>query len=294
MAEQWEGMLEGAAQELKGHLTLDRVTANRGGDEITVYFSADVLVEERPFLSMQRALRRNFAPMRVKLIIRSPELGQDFLADPQKYAPFIMRCVKRHHPSGAPFLGEATLECKGDVLTVLVPQDIAPKFLTQSGVGEYIEQLIENVFVTKVHVAFQAVKLREEQLEEIRRRRKVEDEQAVAEMVKEQKEQVATQEAKAVKEKPKAVFGRPITAEPLPISELTEEASKLTICGEVLTVETRELRGGEMQLLSFALTDYTNTIKCKTFLRYKPRRGRYRQCTGGRRPSADGRGKEGR
>ena len=45
--------------------------------------------------------------------------------------------------------------------------------------GEYIEQLIENVFVTKVHVAFQAVKLREEQLEEIRRRRKVEDEQAV-------------------------------------------------------------------------------------------------------------------
>ena len=55
MAEQWEGMLEGAAQELKGHLTLDRVTANRGGDEITVYFSADVLVEERPFLSMQRA-----------------------------------------------------------------------------------------------------------------------------------------------------------------------------------------------------------------------------------------------
>ena len=95
MAEQWEGMLEGAAQELKGHLTLDRVTANRGGDEITVYFSADVLVEERPFLSMQRALRRNFAPMRVKLIIRSPELGQDFLADPQKYAPFIMRCVKR-------------------------------------------------------------------------------------------------------------------------------------------------------------------------------------------------------
>ncbi len=43
--------------------------------------------------------------------------------------------------------------------------------------------------------------------------------------------------------------------------------------GEVLTVETRELRGGEMQLLSFALTDYTNTIKCKAFLRYKPERG---------------------
>ena len=275
MAQQWEGLLEGAAQELKGHLTLERVTASKAGDEIAVFFSSDMLVEEKPFLAAQRAIRRNFAPTRVKLIIRSPQLAQDFLNDPQKYAPFILRCVKRRHPSGAPFMNDAKLECKGDVLSVLVPQNIAPKFLTQSGVDHYIEQLIENVFVTKVHVVFQAVKLREEQLEEIRRRRKAEDEQAVAQMIKTQSEQVAAQESKAAKEKPKAVFGRPITAEPLPISELTEEASKLTICGEVLTVETRELRGGEMQLLSFALTDYTNTIKCKAFLRYKPRKGRF-------------------
>ena len=199
MAQQWEGLLEGAAQELKGHLTLERVTASKAGDEIAVFFSSDMLVEEKPFLAAQRAIRRNFAPTRVKLIIRSPQLAQDFLNDPQKYAPFILRCVKRRHPSGAPFMNDAKLECKGDVLSVLVPQNIAPKFLTQSGVDHYIEQLIENVFVTKVHVVFQAVKLREEQLEEIRRRRKAEDEQAVAQMIKTQSEQVAAQEAKAAK-----------------------------------------------------------------------------------------------
>ena len=129
MAQQWEGLLEGAAQELKGHLTLERVTASKAGDEIAVFFSSDMLVEEKPFLAAQRAIRRNFAPTRVKLIIRSPQLAQDFLNDPQKYAPFILRCVKRRHPSGAPFMNDAALECKGDVLSVLVPQDIAPKFL---------------------------------------------------------------------------------------------------------------------------------------------------------------------
>ena len=51
------------------------------------------------------------------------------------------------------------------MLSVLVPQDIAPKFLTQAGVGAYIEQLVRNVFVTDVSVTFHAVKLREEQLE---------------------------------------------------------------------------------------------------------------------------------
>ena len=77
-------------------------------------------------------------------------------------------------------------------------------------------------------------------------------------MIKTQSEQVAAQEAQGRQGKAEGrLSGGRSHAEPLPISELTEEASKLTICGEVLTVETRELRGGEMQLLSFALTDYT-------------------------------------
>ena len=271
MSEQWEGLLEGAAQDLKGHLTLERVTASRSGERITVHFSSDILVEERPFLALQRALRRNFAPMHVSLIVKSPQLAEDFLGDPMKYAAFMLRCVRRRHPSGAPLMADAKFECKGNVMSVLVPQDIAPKFLTQSGVDKYLEELIRNVFVADVRVVFQAVKLREEQLEEIRRRRKKEDDEAVAEMIKEQKEQVIAKEAQAAKEKPKAVLGRPITSDPMEIAELIEEASKITICGEVLTAETRELKGGEMQLLSFAITDYTNTIKCKAFLRYKPR-----------------------
>ena len=140
-----------------------------------------MLVEEAPFLAMQRALRRNFPQMRVHLMVKSPQLAEDFKQDPQKYAPFILRSVKRKHPSGAPLLQDAKFECKGNVLSVLVPLDFAPKFLQQSGVDDYIELLVKNVFVCDVHVTFQAVKLREEQLEEIRRRRKAEDERAVAE-----------------------------------------------------------------------------------------------------------------
>ena len=49
MAQQWEGLLEGAAQELKGHLTLERVTASKAGDEIAVFFSSDMLVRKSRF-----------------------------------------------------------------------------------------------------------------------------------------------------------------------------------------------------------------------------------------------------
>ena len=62
MSESWEGLLEGAAKALVGHLTLDRVTASKSGEEITVYFSSDMLVEEGPFLAVQRALGGTLRP----------------------------------------------------------------------------------------------------------------------------------------------------------------------------------------------------------------------------------------
>ena len=80
---------------------------------------------------------------------------------------------------------------------VAVEQTIAPKFLVQTGVDKYLAELAKNVFCTDIHVVFQAVKLREEQIAEIRRRRMEADEAEVAEMVKEQKVQLAAQEQKA-------------------------------------------------------------------------------------------------
>ena len=145
MAERWGEYLEGEAQSLDGHLTFERVTAARSGEEITVHFTSDILVEERPFLAFRRALRRQFAPMKVHLIIKSPKLCDSLMEDPMQYCAFILRSIKRHHPSCAPLLENARFEIKGDVLSVLVTQVIAPKFLVQSGVGKYIEQLLFDV-----------------------------------------------------------------------------------------------------------------------------------------------------
>ena len=113
MAEQWESLMEDSMQELRGHLKLDCVMINRSGTEITVCFSSDILVEERPFLTLRRALRKNLAPIQVSLVVKSPQLAQDFLDDPMKYASFILRSVKRHHPSAAPAFGKRQLQRKG-------------------------------------------------------------------------------------------------------------------------------------------------------------------------------------
>ncbi len=265
----WRDLLEGEAQGLAEHLTLDHVAATADGQRITAYFSADILVEEGPYLAFQKALRRAFAPMRVSLIVRSPQLREAFLEEPQRYAEFLARSLARKHPSAAPLLAGARFECRGDVLSVLLAQELAPKFLAQAGAGETLRRLARDVFGAEVSVVFQAEQIRREQLEELRRRRREEDDREVAALIHDQQEAAQAVE----KRRPaRAVYGRTITAAPMELRELTEEASHVVVCGEVLSAETRELRGGEMQLLAFSLTDYTNTIKCKAFLRYRARR----------------------
>ena len=59
----------------------------------------------------------------------------------------------------------------------------------------------------------------------------------------------------------------------MPIHGLTELSGRVTVAGRVVNVERRDIPGKEMVLLSFVLTDFTDSINCKIFLRY--RNGRF-------------------
>ena len=72
----------------------------------------------------------------------------------------------------------------------------------------------------------------------------------------------------------KPILGRGIADRPVEIRELNAESGLVVIQGDVFLKETRELKGGETLLVTFAVTDYTSSILCKAFLRYRARRGR--------------------
>ena len=67
------------------------------------------------------------------------------------------------------------------------------------------------------------------------------------------------------------ILGRSIADRPVEIKELTGESGLVVIQGEIFKLEKKELKGGEMLLVSFAVTDYTSSILCKYFFRYRPR-----------------------
>ena len=69
----------------------------------------------------------------------------------------------------------------------------------------------------------------------------------------------------------KPILGRPVAEDPVEIRSLKNDSGLVTVQGDLFMLETKELRGGELLLVSFAVTDYTSSILCKCFFRYRPR-----------------------
>ena len=67
----------------------------------------------------------------------------------------------------------------------------------------------------------------------------------------------------------KPIMGRAIADSPIEMKELTSDAGLVVVQGDIFKLETKELKGGEMLLLTFAVTDYTSSILCKVFFRYR-------------------------
>ncbi len=66
---------------------------------------------------------------------------------------------------------------------------------------------------------------------------------------------------------PNMVYGRNFEdVTPMKIVEIQEEIGEVVINGKIIAVTERELRNGEKTIISFAVTDYTDTIMAKIFV----------------------------
>ncbi len=65
---------------------------------------------------------------------------------------------------------------------------------------------------------------------------------------------------------PDVIYGRSFEDDFINISEITGESGEVNIHGQLVTVDTREIRG-ERTIIMFTVTDFTDTIKAKVFLK---------------------------
>ena len=287
--------------ELAGKLSAPRVTYVKSIKKTYISFDSDVLAGEKQFLRLESILRELFPghPLSVRVVSRG--LRQKFLEDPAPYRQVLDDFLRRNYPSATGWIGQITWQIEknqlsGDqlptgeeeaLLTLVFPTEVSLHVMAERNVGARLALAIREIFDARVRVEMTVAGDREERLRKLQEERRaatlivtreeMEKRAAEAEQA-EAAEKGEKKPGKKKKEDSKAgtaagrpLIGRSIADKPVEIRELTGESGLTVIQGEIFKLETKELKGGEMLLLSFAVTDYTSSILCKYFFRYRSR-----------------------
>ncbi|MBP3952001.1 PolC-type DNA polymerase III [Bacillus suaedae] len=133
-------------------------------------------------------------------------------------------------------------------------------------------KLIEPFAETLLSLGLPSIKLdthiqeSKKEFEEFIEKREKEDHSKVVEAILE-KRKLEQQTDKQVSQKA-LVIGYPIKDEPVTLDSIQDEERRITVQGYVFNAETRELRSGRT-LLTFKITDYTDSILVKMFSKDK-------------------------
>ena len=195
---------------------------------------------------------------------------------------------------------DAVREGSEALLTLVLPDEISHQFMSRQNIGPRLAVAIREIFDAAVRVELTVSGNREERMRRIQAER---EEEILTVTRREMAERYGTGEGTPAEKHPaprkknpesgekrtagrkqtqdaapqeapvvgKPIMGRAIGEHPVEIRTLTSESGLVVVQGEIFKLEEKELKGGEMLLVSFAVTDYTSSILCKIFFRYRNR-----------------------
>ena len=267
MSEVWTRLLDG--MEVARALTLDRVTVSRSTGRMHAYFCASRLLSGKETSVVQRAMEKGFPEIPMQVTVRYPALRGEVLRDISAYKGTVISRVTAESPASMPYLmwNDAQWTLDGDCLTVSVATREGAEFLKMRGVDEMIRKNLLELFDVETRVVIQVAGGEEERIRRIAEKRREEETQLKQAALESASEAPAEESAPL-----NAVKGQPFDDPVISMSELTEEAGRVALMGEVVKTEMRDTKNSERKILRFTLTDYDGSVECKAFL--QPKRGK--------------------
>ena len=293
--------VEKKLKTLMENTIVERVTSNRAKDLIRVYLNSDHLLQKETLWEMENQIKKqlfgsNMVTIKIqeKFTLSSQytlenlirEYKESMLAELEKYNHLMHSMLKN---SGLSFseTNRLTLAMKDIVLF----RDLKEEFL----------RILEKMIVERCGIsAILDVEFLEGEQEDIRKADEIKIRRQIAEIskkaafMKEQEEESISaekEEKKVEKEKiqkqekqkpeeekpayrrpqkksenPDVVYGRDFEDEAIPISDIIGEIGEVTIRGQIISVDQREIRN-EKTIVFFDLTDFTDTMTIKIFTR---------------------------
>ncbi len=298
--------IEEAFPHLRGQLSNPQVVFVRSQNKIYLTFYSMTLVEEATFLSLEAFLRKIFTGRPLALRVVSPGLAEDFKRNISAYQQVLVDFLRRNYPASAGWADQIDWKCERDLVTLTFPDAFSMDYMAKQNVRGRLQQAIKDIFALETRVEVTVAGDQERRIEELRRehermitapitRKELKERYGDGALEPEKRKEKAPAEERAKRQEktgpsaPKRsealpgmtdhaigapILGRAIADNPMEMRELTSDAGRVVVQGDIFKLETKELRGGETLLVSFAVTDYTSSVLCKCFLRYRKGFGR--------------------
>ncbi len=292
----YDDLMERVYQEfphLRGQLGKPQVVFVPSKNKIYLTFRSMTLVEEATFLRLERLIRRLFPGQPLALRVVSPGLADDFQANIGAYKQVLVDFLRRNYPAASVWMDQIDWRIEDRRLTLTFPDSFSMDYMARQNIAGRLAQAVRDIFALEVAVELAVAGDQEQRLAELRRQREERLETPVSlralhgdgedAPAKKERKPRAPRTAKPGPEKirnpmmpqmtdtpeGKPICGRAIADEPSEMRELTAESGIVVVQGDIFKLETKELKGGELLLATFAVTDYTSSVLCKLFLRYR-------------------------
>ena len=264
MEEAWKTALSDKLGNLLDALFFDKAQVSRAGDKMNLFLHADRLFSDSECEKVRSAFRGFFRGVSLNVRLSYPALGPELCAGIDKYRDYLIRRVGRESPGSQPALSHAGWRFENGALSLDFQDEVSAAFAHKRGVEKMLADILKDEFAVVCPVKVAVSGDEKERLRQIAERQQAEN-LRLSEMAA----KAAAPAKDAPKAPPKVLYGRTINDPTVEIKELTEDAGRITLKGEVLKVETKPIKNDTSILVTFTLTDYTGTVYCKTFARVK-------------------------
>ena len=262
MSELWKNLIAQEDAALAEALSLSRVSISKKTGEMRVRFQSDRILNDAQFERAQRLIAGAFPAVPVKVQLEYPALREAVRED-ISIASGLMKSLVRHESPGCmPFIdwNGKGWALKDGVLTVCVSSAEGMAYLKARGVDRILADKLNDLFGIQAGVRIQITGDEEKRIQKIAEARAREAELLAAATAAE----APTKKRSAVSSE--ALYGKPIHDPVIPMSEVTEDVGRCVIKGEVVNLDMKDTKTGQTKIVTFTLTDYTNSIGCKLFL----------------------------
>lgn len=255
---------------------VDRISASKSKNMVFVYCQNEAWMPSKEIQHMEQQLykqifrKMGFHP---QICMQYPSLGKLSLSQILQIVEGDIKSELRENDYvDAIEFCEEPFECEGDSLYITCNDSFLSRRRAEQ-VKDWFHALFLTRFDKEISVEFH--------FKEYERKKKDDMETFVLKKPEEKKvaEKKPTDSKKIVKRESgknsfrkknirdvDVFYGRNCEGTVVPIKEIQDEIGEVVIDGMIRSVESREIKG-EKQIVTFALTDYTDTIVCKVFIK---------------------------